>query len=83
MKFIPTRQEGLRELRYSTVTETGVDVWDIMRFMNGDNTATEFEYSTPMVETRPAQAVMATLIPAMTLLTACKESTKHWKVKGN
>lgn len=44
MKFNPTRQQGLRELRYP-VTESGVHVWDIMQFMKGDNPATEFEDS--------------------------------------
>lgn len=43
MKFIPTRQEDLRDLRYPTVTGSGVEVWDIMRFMNGDSPATQFE----------------------------------------
>lgn len=36
-----------------------------------------------MMDTMVAQPVMLTLIPAMTLLIACKESTKHWKVGGN
>ena len=46
MKFIPTRQEDLMTLKNATVTESGVEVWDIMRFMNGDNPATEMEDGT-------------------------------------
>ena len=43
MRFVPTRQEDLRDLSNSTVTESGIKVRDVMRFMNGDNPATEME----------------------------------------
>ena len=46
MKFIPTRQEDLMALKNATVTESGVEVRDIMRFMNGDSPATEMEDGT-------------------------------------
>ena len=42
MKFIPSRQD-LRDLKNPTKTDSGIEVWDIMRFMNGDNLATEME----------------------------------------
>ena len=43
MKFIPSRQEDLRDLKNPTETDSGIEVWDIMRFINGDNPATEME----------------------------------------
>ena len=43
MRFIPTRQDDLRELKNPTVTESGIEVWDVMRFMNGDSPACEME----------------------------------------
>ena len=46
MRFIPTRQEDLRELKNPTVTESGIEVWDVMRFMNGDNPTCEMEDGT-------------------------------------
>ena len=46
MRFVPTRQEDLRELSNPTVTESGIKVWDVMRYMNGDNPATEMEDGT-------------------------------------
>ena len=46
MRFVPTRQEDLRDLIDPTVTESGIKVWDVMRFMNGDNPATEMEDGT-------------------------------------
>ena len=46
MRFIPTRQQDLRELKSSTATESGIEVWDVMRFMNGDNPACEMEDGT-------------------------------------
>ena len=46
MKFIPTRQDDLRDLKNPTVTKSGVEVWDVMRFMNGDNPAVEMEDGT-------------------------------------
>ena len=46
MKFVPTRQEDLRDLRNPVLTNCGVEVCDIMRFMNGDNPAAEMEDGT-------------------------------------
>ena len=46
MRFIPTRQEDLRDLKNPSITESGVEIWDVMRFMNGDNPATEMEDGT-------------------------------------
>ena len=46
MKFVPTRQEDLRDLRNPVLTDCGVEVCDIMRFMNGDNPAAEMEDGT-------------------------------------
>ena len=43
MKFIPSCQEDLRDLKNPTETDSGIEVWDIMRFINGDNPATEME----------------------------------------
>ena len=46
MRFIPTRQQDLRELKNPTATESGIEVWDVMHFMNGDNPACEMEDGT-------------------------------------
>ena len=46
MCFVPTRQEDLRALKNPTMTESGIEVWDKMRFMNGDNPAAEMEDGT-------------------------------------
>ena len=46
MRFIPTRQEDLRDFKNPSITESGVEIWDVMRFMNGDNPATEMEDGT-------------------------------------
>ena len=46
MRFVPTRQEDLRDLKNPTMTESGIEVWDKMRFMNGDNPAAEMEDGT-------------------------------------
>ena len=46
MKFVPTRQEDLRDLRNPVLTDSGVEVCDITRFMNGDNPAAEMEDGT-------------------------------------
>ena len=46
IRFILTRQDVLRDLKNPTVTESGVELWDVMRFMNGDNPAVEMEDGT-------------------------------------
>ena len=46
MKFVPTRQEDLRDLRNPVLTDCGVEVCELMRFMNGDNPAAEMEDGT-------------------------------------
>ena len=46
MNFIPTRQEDLRDLKNPTITASGIEVTDIMRYMNGGNPATEMEDGT-------------------------------------
>ena len=46
MRFIPTRQEDLRDLKNPSITESGVEVWHVMRFINGDIPATEMEDGT-------------------------------------
>jgi len=46
MKFVPTRQEDLRDLKNTVLTDCGIEVCDIMRFMNGDNPAAEMENGT-------------------------------------
>ena len=46
MKFVPTRQEDLRDFRNPVLTDCGVEVCDNMRFMNGDNPAAEMEDGT-------------------------------------
>ena len=46
MRFVPTRQEDLRELKNPTLTQCAIEVWDVMRFMKGDNPATEMEDGT-------------------------------------
>ena len=46
MKFVPTRQEDLRVMHHPITTENGVEVHDVMRFMNGDNPAAEMEDGT-------------------------------------
>ena len=43
MSFVPTRQEDLRNLANAVMTESGVPINDIMRFMNGNNPAIQFE----------------------------------------
>ena len=43
MKFVPTRQDDLRNLKQPIKTEEGIDVSDEMRFMNGDNPSIQFE----------------------------------------
>ena len=43
MRFILTQQDDLRDLKNPTVTESGVEVWDVMRFMNGNNPAVEID----------------------------------------
>lgn len=46
MKCILSRQEDLRDLKNPTETDSGIEVCDIMRFMNGDNPDTEMEDGT-------------------------------------
>lgn len=46
MEFVPTRQDDLRDLANKVMTESGVPINDIMRFMNGDNPAIQFEDGT-------------------------------------
>ncbi|KXJ09520.1 hypothetical protein AC249_AIPGENE11011 [Exaiptasia diaphana] len=46
MKFVPTRQEDLRQLSTKITTELGVQIDDKMRFMNGDNPAIQMEDGT-------------------------------------
>ena len=48
MRFIPTRQQDLRELKNPTVTESGIEVCDVMHFRNGDNPACEMEDGTQL-----------------------------------
>lgn len=43
MKFVPTRQDDLRNLKQPIKTEEGIDISDEMRFMNGDNPSIQFE----------------------------------------
>ena len=46
MKFIPSRQEDLRDLKNPTETDSGTEVWDIVRFKNGDIPAMVMEEGT-------------------------------------
>lgn len=46
MKCILSRQEDLRDLKNPTETDSGIEVCDIMRFMNGDNPDTDMEDET-------------------------------------
>lgn len=46
MRFVPTRQEDLRNLEQPVTTEDGIDITDGMRFMNGDNPSVQFESGT-------------------------------------
>ena len=46
MQFVPTRQEDLRELHTLVSTDSGIEIHDTMRFMNGDNPAVEMEDGT-------------------------------------
>lgn len=44
--FVPTRQEDLIDLNNPIQTPSGIEINDVMRFMNGDNPATEMEDGT-------------------------------------
>ena len=46
MQFVPTRQDDLKELKNNLTTESGIEIKDVMRFMNGDNPAAEMEDGT-------------------------------------
>ena len=43
MKFVPTRQGDLRNLKQPIKTAEGIDLSDEMRFMNGYNPFIQFE----------------------------------------
>ena len=43
MKFVPTRQDDLKNLKQAIKTEGGIELSDEMRFMNGDNPSIQFE----------------------------------------
>ena len=43
MKFVPTRQDDLKNLKQAIKTEGGIEISDEMRFMNGDNPSIQFE----------------------------------------
>lgn len=42
-KFVPTRQDDLRNLNQPIKTGEGINITDEMRFMNGDNPSIQFQ----------------------------------------
>jgi len=66
MKFVPTRQEDLRDLRNPVLTNCGIEVCDIMRFMNGAIQQLSWRMAPNMEETMDVQVVMETSTQAMT-----------------